>query len=79
MQVNWTEYFTLAFANIENVTLDFDGRDATVTISDLEYIRAVLGLLADSSASVIGEYSVLFSNLYTVDSQLSEPLFYPNG
>ncbi|KAJ9575360.1 hypothetical protein L9F63_025688, partial [Diploptera punctata] len=51
-QMNWTEYITLMYEDIENVTLDLNGKDKII-VTDPDYIRALAKVLSDTSKQTI--------------------------
>ncbi|XP_069692640.1 neprilysin-11-like isoform X2 [Periplaneta americana] len=51
MQVNWTEYFTLMFEDVENVTLDLE-KD-TIMVTNPQYLRNLFILLSVTPNKVL--------------------------
>lgn len=58
LQLNWTEYFTLMFEGIENVTLDLEGEDKVV-VTNAEYLKSLAKLLSETPSKTVGEYCLL--------------------
>ncbi|KAJ9590000.1 hypothetical protein L9F63_016892 [Diploptera punctata] len=52
LKMNWTEYITLMYEDIENVTLDLNGKDKII-VTDPDYIRALAKVLSDTSKQTI--------------------------
>ncbi|KAJ4431869.1 hypothetical protein ANN_20475 [Periplaneta americana] len=51
MQVNWTEYFTLMFEDVENVTLDLEKE--TIMVTNPQYLRNLFILLSVTPNKVL--------------------------
>ncbi|KAJ4446787.1 hypothetical protein ANN_13485 [Periplaneta americana] len=52
LMLNWTEYFTLMFEGVENVTLDLEGEDKIV-VTNANYLRDLAKLLAETPSKTL--------------------------
>jgi len=59
LQWNWTEYLTLMFEGIENVTLDLEGEDK-IMVTNANYLNSLLKLLSGTPKKTLGKYRPLF-------------------
>jgi len=63
LQWNWTEYLTLMFEGIQNVTLDLEGEDK-IMVTNVNYLNSLLKLLSETPMKTLGKYRplILFGN-----------------
>ena len=58
LQWNWTEYLTLMFEGIQNVTLDLEGEDK-IMVTNANYLNSLLKLLSETPRKTLGKYRPL--------------------
>jgi hypothetical protein len=55
-QLNWTEYFTLIYEGIENVTLHLEGGEDKIVVTNADYLKSLMKLLSETPSKTLGKY-----------------------
>ncbi|XP_065222384.1 neprilysin-1-like [Planococcus citri] len=55
--INWKHYLKSIFEDVINIDIHLEGQDSTIIISDFEYIKSILKLLAETPPYVIEFYA----------------------